>query len=361
MRVRIAINGLGRIGRLVTRLLLEERSPLWENLDLVAIHDFESPEMLVHALLYDSVHGKFRGPLHLEERTEGFVLKSGRHQIRLFSEKTPEHFPWKAWNVDAVLDCTGAYTEREKAQIHRTAGAQKVLLSAPGKKPDLTLCWGVSSEHYQPDQHHLLSNASCTTNCLAPLVRVLDHFFGVDWGTFLTVHSYTNDQALLDGKHKDLRRSRAAALSQIPTSTGAASNLGILFPHLNGKMSGLAIRVPTPNVSFVELTCQLQQSPETVEDLNHAFQRASQEGPLRGLLQYETSPLVSSDFNGSLASAHFDSLLTQKVGPSVWKVFAWYDNECGFSARMLDVASHLFSGWKGPVELPALSQAGGLS
>lgn len=337
MSYRLAINGFGRIGRRVARLLLERESRVWQDLELVAVHDFSDPKTLLHLFQYDSIHG--RCPLPVNWDTDGQV-HLGRHSIQFFSEKDSSRLPWGDLGIDLVLDCTGSYTQREKAQIHRDRGAGKVLISAPAQDPDLTLCFGINQDAYRPDQHHILSSASCTTNCLVPLLQVIEESWGVDNASFLTVHSYTQDQALLDAKHKDLRRARAAGLSQVPTSTGAAQSVGLLFPHLIGKIIGGAIRVPTPNVSLVDLTVRLKNTVSDRQEVNAAFYKASR-GVLTGVLDYSEEPLVSEDYNGSLASATLDSLLTDCILPQVAKVTAWYDNETGFSARMLDTAAYL--------------------
>ena len=324
--IKIAINGFGRIGRKIARLSLER-----EDIEVVGINDLSKPEQMAHLLKYDSVHGTLKE----EVRVEGNVLRVGKHKIQLSAEKDPTSLPWGHLGATIVHECTGVFTDREKAALHLKGGAKKVIVSAPSKDPDVTICMGVNENKYDPAKHTIVSNASCTTNCLAPLVKVLDDSFGVVRGTMLTVHSYTNDQQLLDLAHKDPRRSRAAALSQIPTTTGAAKAVTLVMPHLKGKLDGLAIRVPTPNVSMVDFTGELKKSV-TKEEVNAVFKTAS-EGSLKGLLAYSTEPLVSIDFNGSLMSSTLDADLTLVVENTLVKVIAWYDNESGFSARMLDL------------------------
>jgi len=310
-----------------------------EGVEIVGINDLSKPETMAHLFKYDSVHGT----LPEDVRIEGNHLLVGRRKIRLSAEKDPTALGWGSV-ADFVHECTGAFTEREKAALHLKAGASKVIISAPSKDPDITLCMGVntgniSNDAYNPAKHVIVSNASCTTNCLAPLVKVLDDSFGVARGTMLTVHSYTNDQQVLDLPHKDLRRARAAALSQIPTTTGAAKAVGLVLPHLKGKIDGLAIRVPTPNVSLVDFTAELKKST-TREEINAAFEKAAN-GPMKGILGYSTAPLVSHDYNGCLNSSTVDAELTHVVEGNFIKVVSWYDNESGFSQRMLDLTVHM--------------------
>ncbi len=324
--IRIAINGFGRIGRKILRLALNQ-----PDFQVVAINDPASPEQIAHLLKYDSVHGKLADSVHLE----GSLLLVGPHRIPLFSDRNPSAMPWSALEVDWVHECTGSLVERAKAELHLKAGAKKVLISAPSPDADATICLGVNEQIYDPRLHQVISNASCTTNCLAPIVKVLDDAFGIVRGTLLTVHSYTNDQRLLDVTHKDLRRSRAAGLSQIPTSTGAAKAVGLVIPHLKGKLDGLSIRVPTPNVSLVDFTGQLQQKTTLPAVLASLEQAAL--GDLKGILGYSLEPLVSTDYNGSTLSATIDAQSTYLIEGEMVKVIAWYDNESGFSCRMLDV------------------------
>lgn len=328
--IKIGINGFGRIGRKIARLALSI-----DGVEIVGINDLSKPETMAHLFKYDSVHGT----LNEDVRVEGNCLVVGRHKIRMTAEKDPAALGWGSIGADFVHECTGAFTDKEKAQIHLKAGAKKVVISAPSKDPDITLCMGVNQDAYDPAKHTVVSNASCTTNCLAPLVKVLDDTFGVVRGTMLTIHSYTNDQQILDLPHKDLRRARAAALSQIPTTTGAAKAVGLVLPHLKGKIDGLSIRVPTPNVSMVDFTGELKKNT-TKEEINAAFEKASK-GAMKGILGYSTAPLVSHDYNGNLDSSTIDAELTSVVEGNFIKVLSWYDNESGFSQRMLDLTVHM--------------------
>jgi glyceraldehyde 3-phosphate dehydrogenase len=328
--IKVGINGFGRIGRKVARLALERN-----DIEIVGVNDLTNPETIAHLFKYDSVHGA----LKQEVRLEGKTLHIGPHKIQISAEKDPTVLPWKQLGADFVHECTGHFTEREKAALHLKAGAKKVIISAPSKDPDATLCMGVNEGTYDPSKHVVVSNASCTTNCLAPLVKVLDDTFGVVRGTMLTVHSYTNDQQLLDLPHKDMRRARAAALSQIPTTTGAAKAVGLVIPHLKGKLDGLSIRVPTPNVSMIDFTGELKKST-TKDELNAAFKKAS-EGAMKGILTVSSLPLVSIDFNGSLFSSTIDTECSTVVEGNFVKVLSWYDNESGFSARMLDLTAYM--------------------
>jgi glyceraldehyde 3-phosphate dehydrogenase len=328
--IRIGINGFGRIGRKVVRLALER-----DDFEVVGINDLSKPEQMAHLLKYDSVHGTLKEDVRLE----GNILRVGAKKIRLTAEKDPSILPWGDLGASFVHECTGAFTDREKAALHLKAGAKKVIISAPSKDPDITLCLGVNEGKYDPSKHIVVSNASCTTNCLAPLVKVLDDSFGVNRGTMLTVHSYTNDQQLLDLAHKDPRRARAAALSQIPTTTGAAKAVTLVMPHLKGKLDGLSIRVPTPNVSLVDFTGELKKAT-TKEEINAAFKKAS-EGSLKGILGYSTEPLVSTDYNGCENSSTIDADLTHVIDGNFVKVISWYDNESGFSSRMLDLTQFM--------------------
>jgi glyceraldehyde 3-phosphate dehydrogenase len=328
--INVGINGFGRIGRKILRLALQN-----DNIRIVGINDLSKPEQMVHLLKYDSVHGALKEDVRLE----GSTLFVGRQKIQMTAEKDPTQLPWAQTGATFVHECTGIFTDREKAALHLKAGAKKVIISAPSKDPDITLCIGVNHDAYDPAKHTIVSNASCTTNCLAPLVKVLDDSFGVVRGTMLTVHSYTNDQQVLDLPHKDLRRARAAALSQIPTTTGAAKAVGLVLPHLKGKIDGLSIRVPTPNVSLIDFTGELKRNT-TREELNAAF-KAAAEGPMKGIMGYSTEPLVSVDYNGNEHSSTIDSELTHVVEGNFVKVISWYDNESGFSARMLDLTKHM--------------------
>ena len=327
MAVRVGINGFGRIGRNVFRACLDERG-----LDFVAVNDITDAETLAHLLKYDSVHGTLKEQV---THAKGSLSVGGK-QLKVLAERDPANLPWKDLGVQLVLECSGLFTARDKAAKHLSAGAKKVIISAPAKGADLTICYGVNHTAYDPRSHHVVSNASCTTNCLAPLAKVLHETFGVRRGLMTTVHSYTNDQRILDLPHEDLRRARAAALSMIPTTTGAARAVSLVLPALEGKLDGMAVRVPTPNVSLVDLTAELDKKT-TEKDINAAMQKAA-EGPLTGILAYCTEPLVSSDFNGTSYSSIFDAELTRVIDGNFCKVLSWYDNEWGFSNRMRDVA-----------------------
>jgi glyceraldehyde 3-phosphate dehydrogenase len=332
--IKIGINGFGRIGRKVARLALA-----MDNIEIVGINDLSNIEQMVHLFKYDSVHGRLKETVTLEGNTMVVGQGNTKKRIKLTAEKDPSVLPWGALGVDFAHECTGIFTDRDKAAMHLKAGAKKVVISAPSKDPDATLCMGVNNETYDPSKHIIVSNASCTTNCLAPLVKVLDDTFGVIRGTMMTVHSYTNDQNILDLPHKDPRRARAAALSMIPTTTGAAKAIGLVLPHLKGKVDGLSIRVPTPNVSLVDFTGELKKSA-TKEELNAAFKKAA-EGSMKGILAYSTEPLVSHDYNGDLHSSTIDADCTSVVEGNLVKVISWYDNESGFSQRMLDLTAFM--------------------
>jgi glyceraldehyde 3-phosphate dehydrogenase len=304
-------------------------------LEIAGINDLTKPETMAHLFKYDSVHGIYKGDVSVEGN---FLIVDG-HKIRITAEKDPTALAWGDVGASFVHECTGIFTDREKAALHLKAGARRVIISAPSKDPDQTICMGVNENTYDPAKHIIVSNASCTTNCLAPLAKVLDEKFGIARGTMLTVHSYTNDQNILDLPHKDLRRARAAAMSSIPTTTGAAKAVGLVLPQLKGKIDGLAIRVPTPNVSLVDFTGELKQKT-TKEEINAAFKAAS-EGALKGILGYSTAPLVSIDYNGNEDSSTIDSELTSVIDGNFIKVISWYDNESGFSARMADLTVHM--------------------
>ena len=330
MPVRVGINGFGRIGRNLLRTCLTETG-----LEIVAINDITDAATLGHLLRYDSVHGQLKA--HLAVEKDALILNGKRMQI--LQERDPGKLPWKALGVDLVLECSGLFTDRDKAATHLTAGAKKVLISAPAKGADITLCYGVNHTAFDPGQHHIISNASCTTNCLAPIAKVLHENFGVKRGLMTTIHSYTNDQRILDLPHSDMRRARAAAMSMIPTSTGAARAVGEVLPYLKGKLDGMSVRVPTPNVSVVDLVAELDK-PATEAAINTAMKSAA-EGPLKGVLQYCDEELVSTDFNGNPHSSIFDSLLTKVMDNNFVKVLSWYDNEWGFSNRMRDVSLYI--------------------
>ncbi len=326
-KIRVGINGFGRIGRNVLRASLAEA-----DLEFVAVNDITDAKTLAYLLKFDSVHGILKTDVKVEK--DG--LSVGSRQIKVTAERDPAKLPWKQLGVELVLECSGLFTDRDKAAKHLEAGAQKVIISAPAKGADLTLCKGVNDAMYDTKKHAVISNASCTTNCLAPLAKVLHESFGIKRGLMTTVHSYTNDQRILDLPHEDLRRARAAALSMIPTTTGAARAVGLVLPELNGKLDGMAVRVPTPNVSLVDLTAELSKTT-TEAALNDAV-RAAAAGPLKGILQYCDEPVVSIDFNGNPHSSIFDSQLTRVMDGNFCKVLSWYDNEWGFSNRMRDVA-----------------------
>ena len=327
-KVRIGINGFGRIGRGFVRCLAAQKDAF----DLVLINDLTDVNTLGHLLKHDSVHGKYPGTVEVKD---GALVING-DTVKVSAEKDPAAIPWKALGVDIVIECTGRFVDKETAGKHLTGGAKKVLISAPGKSVDVTLCMGINTEMYEPAEHHVISNASCTTNCLAPLAKVLQETFGIVSGLMTTIHSYTNDQQILDLPHKDMRRARAAALSMIPTTTGAAKALKEVLPVMAGKLDGMAIRVPTPNVSLVDLTVRLENKA-TAQEVNDAFRKAAA-GPLAGILQVVDEPLVSVDFNGDLHSSSLDAALTTAIGDQV-KVLAWYDNEMGYSQRLLDLAT----------------------
>jgi glyceraldehyde 3-phosphate dehydrogenase len=334
MAIKFAINGFGRIGRMVLRAALARKE---HDVEIVAINDLDKPSTLAHLFKYDSVHRNWPGTVSHSENSLTIDGKS----YRVTAEKDAAKLPWKELGVDVVIECTGKYTAQEKAVAHLQAGAKKVLISAPGKGVDLTVCFGINHTQYEPAKHHTVSNASCTTNCLAPIAKVLNDSFGIERGLMTTIHSYTNDQRILDLVHEDPRRARAAALSMIPTSTGAAKAIGEVIPELKGKLNGAAIRVPTPNVSLVDLTVLLKKST-TVDEVHKAMKTAA-DGAMKGVLMYDTEPTVSVDYNDNPHSSIFDSTQTQLLDGNFLKVFAWYDNEWGYSQRMVDVARFLVS------------------
>lgn len=333
MSVRIAINGFGRIGRLSLRAALESKAPL----EIVAINDLGSPDLLGHLFKYDSVHGIL--PYEVEVEVKGNIMQVNGQSIQLLAEKNPENLPWKDLKVDIVIESTGRFTERDKAALHLQAGAKKVVISAPGKNEDITIVMGVNEDKYDPKNHHVLSNASCTTNCLAPVVKVLLEEFGIEQGMMTTTHSVTNDQRILDLEHKDWRRARAAFQSMIPTTTGAAKAVALVLPELKGKLTGLAVRVPTPNVSIVDFVANLSK-PTTKEEVNAKLKEAA-DGKLKGYLAYTDLPLVSHDFNGNPNSSIVDGLSTMMLGDKMLKVLAWYDNEWGYSNRVIDLVKFI--------------------
>jgi len=329
MAVKVGINGFGRIGRNVLRAALGNKE-----LDFVAVNDLTSPATLAHLLKYDSILGNLPNEIH---SGDDFISVDGK-KIKVYAEKDPAKLPWADNGAQVVVESTGKFTDGTAAKAHLGTTVKKVIISAPAKNEDLTIVMGVNDSKYDAAKHHILSNASCTTNCLAPVVKVVLGSCGIVSGVMTTIHSYTNDQVILDFPHKDLRRARAAALSMIPTSTGAAKALKLVIPEVSGKLDGFAIRVPTPNVSLVDLTF-IAEKPVTAEALNAAFKAAS-EGDLKGILGYETNELVSSDFKGDKRSSIVDSLLTKVVGNSV-KVLSWYDNEWGYSHRVVDLIGFL--------------------
>ncbi len=326
MALRVAINGFGRIGRMVLRLASKSK-----DIQVVAINDLTSADTLAHLLKYDSVHGLFPGKVSVS----GNVLTVNGKKITIYSSKSPADLPWKKEKIDVVLESTGLFTDRANAEAHIAAGAKRVVISAPGTDEDITIVMGVNHDLYDPKKHRIISNASCTTNCLAPVVKVLHDSFGLEHGLITTVHSYTNDQRILDLPHKDLRRARAAAVSMIPTTTGAAKAVSKVIPALKGRLDGMAIRVPTPNVSVVDLVATLSK-PVTESSVNAALKKAAR-GPLKGILAYEELPLVSVDYNGTAVSSTVDAACTKVMGERMVKVLAWYDNESGFSNRLVDL------------------------
>jgi len=328
MSTRIGINGFGRIGRLLFRAALKDPS-----VEVVAINDLMDAKTMAHLLTYDSVHGKLDIAVTVNDDGIGVDGKP----VVITGIKDPAQLKWKDLGVDVVAECTGLFTNREGASKHLAAGARKVIISAPATDPDITIVLGVNATSYNPKEHHIVSNASCTTNCLAPVAKVILENFGIQHGLMTTVHSYTGDQRLLDFPHRDLRRARAAGLSMIPTTTGAAKAVALVLPELAGKMNGLALRVPTPNVSIVDLVVSVEKTGISVNEVNGALKEAS-EGALRGILGYTDLPLVSSDYNGSTLSSIVDGPTTYVIDNMV-KVLAWYDNETGYSTRMVELAA----------------------
>jgi glyceraldehyde 3-phosphate dehydrogenase len=332
MATKVGINGFGRIGRLTFRALLNKK-----NIEVVAFNDLTDAKTLAHLFKYDSVHGKFNG----EVTVDGDSLVINGKKIRVYAEKDPANLPWKELGVDIVAECTGIFRTREKMMKHITAGAKKVVLSVPSDNKedvDLTVVLGVN-DNMLTKEMQLISNASCTTNCLAPVAKVLNDKFGIKKGLMNTIHSYTNDQIILDAPHKDLRRARAAAVSMIPTKTGAAKAIGLVIPELEGKMDGFAVRVPTPDGSMVDLTCDLARSV-TKDEINAAMKEAA-DGPMKGILEYLDEPLVSVDIIGNTHSSIYDSLMTKVIGGDMIKIIAWYDNEAGYSNRLADLIERI--------------------
>ena len=324
--MRIAINGFGRIGRMVLRAAAKEKG-----IEFVAINDLTDAKTLAHLLKYDSVHGIFPGKVEVADNA---IIVNG-NVIKIYAEKDPSLLPWKKDKIDVVLESTGRFTSRDKAELHLKAGAKKVIISAPATNEDITIVMGVNHNLYDPKKHHVISNASCTTNCLAPVAKIINDTFGIEKGLMTTVHSYTNDQNILDLPHKDLRRARAAAMSMIPTSTGAAKAVSLVLPELKGKLDGMAIRVPTPNVSVVDLVATIKKKADA-DKVNAALKKASK-GALKGILGFCEEPLVSIDFNGNYLSSIVDASCTKVIDGNMVKVLSWYDNECGFSQRVVDL------------------------
>lgn len=330
-KVRVAINGFGRIGRNIVRQTLNN-----SNFEIVAVNDLTDAATLAHLLKYDSIFGPLKENVTCTETS----ITAGGKTFQITKEKDPALLPWKQLGVDVVLECTGRFTDKEGASKHLAAGAKRVIISAPAKNEDLTIVMGVNEKLFDPAKHFVVSNASCTTNCLAPFAKVLNDNFGIEKGFMVTIHSYTNDQQLMDSPHKDLRRARAGAMSQIPTSTGAAKAVGLVLPELKGKLDGYAIRVPTPDVSCVNLVATCQKAP-TAEEVNAAFEKAAN-GPLKGILGFSKEPLVSQDYVGCPLSSIVDGLSTKVMGNLV-NVLSWYDNESGFSHRMVDLTEYIGS------------------
>lgn len=336
--IRVAINGFGRIGRNFMRCWLGREN---SNIDLVAINDTSDPRTNAHLLKYDSMLGKLKG---VEITADDNSIIANGKTVKCVSDRNPENLPWKEWEIDLIIEATGVFTAREGAMKHINAGAKKVLITAPGKNEDGTFVIGVNHHDYDHDKHHIISNASCTTNCLAPVAKVLHEKFGIIKGTMTTTHSYTGDQRLLDASHRDLRRARAAAINIVPTSTGAAKAVALVLPALKGKLNGVALRVPTPNVSMVDFVVQVEKQT-IAEEVNAALKQAS-ENELKGILDYSELQLVSSDYQGTDASSVVDASLTMVMGGDMVKVMAWYDNEWGYSQRVLDLAELVAEKWK---------------
>lgn len=334
-KIRVGINGLGRIGRTVLREIVERGV---EELEIVAVNSPGEPEQYIHLLKYDSVFGKFNADVSVDD---GHILDVNGHKITFHKYRDPSEIPWPNDAVDLVIDCTGVFKDKKSLSKHLRGSVKKVILCCPGKDLDNTIVMGINHETYDPENHDVVSNASCTTNCLAPVAKVLHDKFGIENGFMTTVHSYTGDQRLLDATHSDLRRSRAAAVSMIPTTTGAAKAVGMVIPELNGKLDGFAIRVPTPNVSLVDLNVQLK-TPATKEEINSAFKEAAG-GNLKGILGYEETELVSVDYMGMRESSCIDAPMTNVIDGTNVKVVSWYDNEAGFSNRVIDLAVYIGS------------------
>jgi glyceraldehyde 3-phosphate dehydrogenase len=330
MAIRVGINGFGRIGRNFFRAQLEQKA----DIEIVAANDLGDAKTMAHLLKYDSILGPLEGDVELGDG----VIRAAGEELKLLSERDPAAIPWGDLGVDVVLESTGFFTKREGAQKHLDAGAKKVVISAPATEPDLTIVLGVNDDAYEPDSHHIVSNASCTTNCIAPMAKILNDSFGIEHGFMTTIHAYTNDQNILDLPHKDLRRARAAAINLIPTSTGAARAIGLVLPELKGKIDGVAVRAPVPTGSLTDFVVSVGRET-TADEVKAAFKEAA-DGPLEGILQYMEDPIVSTDIQGSSYSCIFDSELTMASGRNV-KVFGWYDNEWGYSCRLVDLVAKL--------------------
>lgn len=334
MVTKVGINGFGRIGRLALKAIIQRCSG---KLEVVAVNDLTDAETNAHLFKYDSNYGIYPGKV--EAKGDSIVVNG--KEIRVLAERDPAEIPWRSHGVDIVVESTGLFTQADKAAAHLQGGARKVIISAPARGEDITVVLGVNEGKYEPAKHHIISNGSCTTNCVAPVVKVLHQNFGIARGLMTTIHSYTNDQKILDVFHRDLRRARAAAINIIPTTTGAARVVGVVIPELQGKLHGIAMRVPTSTVSIVDFVADLARKV-TVEEINSSFQRAA-EGELKGIVEYCDEPLVSSDFKGNPASAIFDALSTMVIDDSMVKVLAWYDNEWGYSCRLADIAAYIAS------------------
>ena len=335
--IRVAINGFGRIGRNFMRCWAGRKN---SNFEIVAINDTSDPKTNSHLLRYDSMLGKFDADISYDDNS---ITVNG-HTVKCVSDRNPENLPWKDWNIDLIIESTGVFTSKEGATKHLNAGAKKVLITAPGKNDDGTFVVGVNDKDYDHHKHVIISNASCTTNCLAPVAKVLHEKFGIIKGTMTTTHSYTGDQRLLDASHRDLRRARAAAINIVPTSTGAAKAVALVLPALKGKLNGIALRVPTPNVSVVDLVVQVEKNT-FVEEVNQALKEAA-EGPMKGVLEYSDLELVSCDYRGTDCSSIVDASLTMVMAGDMVKVVAWYDNEWGYSQRVVDLAELVAQKWE---------------
>ncbi|MBC7515672.1 MAG: type I glyceraldehyde-3-phosphate dehydrogenase [Alkalinema sp. FL-bin-369] len=335
--IRVAINGFGRIGRSFLRCWVERPN---SGFTVVGLNDTSDPRTNAHLIRYDTIMGRFRGEVTADDNS---ITVNG-HVIKCYSDRNPENLPWKEWEIDLVIDSTGVFITREGAGKHMKAGAKKVLITAPGKNDDGTFVVGVNDGDYDHDRCNIISNASCTTNCLAPIVKVLDQSFGIIKGTMTTTHSYTGDQRILDSSHRDLRRARAAAVNIVPTSTGAAKAVALVYPPMAGKLNGVSLRVPTPNVSIVDLVVNVQKA--TIAEEVNSVLKAAAEGPMKGILKFCEEPLVSSDHAGSNESSIIDSFLTMTMGGDMVKVMAWYDNEWGYSQRVVDLAEIVAKNWK---------------